>query len=36
MDLEDVAEMTDADVIARANAQAWDEEDELFPVYRRI
>ncbi len=28
MDLEDVAEMTDADVIARANAQAWDEKDE--------
>ena len=31
MDLEDVAEMTDADVIARANAQAWDEEDEFVP-----
>ena len=32
MDLEDVAEMTDADVIARANAQAWDEEDEFISL----
>ncbi|MCF0115485.1 MAG: ABC transporter ATP-binding protein, partial [Erysipelotrichaceae bacterium] len=29
MDLEDVPNLTDAEVIARANAQAWDDEDEL-------
>ncbi len=28
MDLEDVKEMTDSEVIARANAQAWNDEDE--------
>lgn len=28
MDLEDVETLTDAQVIARANAQAWDEDDE--------
>ena len=28
MDLEDVAELTDSEVIARANAQAWDDDDE--------
>ena len=28
MDIEDVAELSDAEVIARANAQAWDDEDE--------
>ena len=28
MDLEDVANITDAEIIARANAQAWDDKDE--------
>lgn len=28
MDLEDVGELTDTEVIARANAQAWNDEDE--------
>ena len=34
MDLEDVDELTDAEVIARANAQAWDEDDELLSLHR--
>ncbi|MBQ7223907.1 MAG: polyamine ABC transporter ATP-binding protein [Erysipelotrichaceae bacterium] len=32
MDLEDVEKLTDYEVIARANAQAWDEEDELLSI----
>ncbi|MBR0138150.1 MAG: ABC transporter ATP-binding protein [Erysipelotrichaceae bacterium] len=32
MDLEDVEELTDTEVIARANAQAWDEDDEFLSI----
>lgn len=34
MDLEDVEHLTDAEVIARANAQAWDTDDELVSLSR--
>ncbi len=34
MDLEDVVNLSDAEVISRANAQAWDEEDELISLHR--
>ncbi|MCF0110374.1 MAG: ABC transporter ATP-binding protein [Erysipelotrichaceae bacterium] len=34
MDLEDVEKLTDAEVIARANAQAWDEDDELISLQK--
>lgn len=34
MDLDDVANLSDAEVIARANAQAWDEEDEFISLSR--
>ncbi|MGN1398605.1 MAG: polyamine ABC transporter ATP-binding protein [Erysipelotrichaceae bacterium] len=33
MDLEDVEKLSDMEVIARANAQAWDEEDELLSLH---
>ncbi len=32
MDLEDVEKLTEFEVVARANAQAWDEEDELLSL----
>ncbi len=32
MDVEDVANITDADIIARANAQAWNDEDEFISI----
>ena len=32
MDLEDVEKLTDMEVVARANAQAWDEEDEFLSL----
>ncbi|MBR2685061.1 MAG: polyamine ABC transporter ATP-binding protein [Erysipelotrichaceae bacterium] len=32
MDLEDVSKLSDTEVIARANAQAWDEEDEFLSL----
>lgn len=34
MDLEDVDKLTDTEVIARANAQAWDEDDELLSIHK--
>ena len=33
MDLEDVEKLSDVEVIARANAQAWDEDDELLSLH---
>ena len=34
MDLEDVKDLDDTEVIARANAQAWDEDDELLSLHK--
>jgi len=34
MDLEDVEKLTDFEVVARANAQAWDEDEELVSLHK--
>ena len=34
MDLEDVKDLDDTEVIARANAQAWDEDDEFLSLHK--